>query len=118
MSSEKIENWLKNMAEENTVNNYLFEIESDLKKIQHSTDFSKNLRTHTALGNKIRYSIFKILEQKELCTCVLAKLFDIKEGTISHHLKILEQAGLIIGLKKGLYTVYYTKSNMIDALNA
>lgn len=117
MSIQKVENWLKNEDDVSSAEDYIFMLKSELSEIQHKSEFNKELRKHNALGNKIRFSIYKYLEQKELCTCVLSKLFDIKEATISHHLKILEKAGLIVGMKKGLYTVYYTKNNMIVVLN-
>jgi DNA-binding transcriptional ArsR family regulator len=117
MSFQKVDNWLKNQNEDGVAEDYVFMLKSELSEIQNSAEFSEELRKHNALGNKIRYSIYKYMEQKELCTCVLSKLFDIKEATISHHLKILVKAGLIVGLKRGLYTVYYTKEKMIEALN-
>jgi ArsR family transcriptional regulator len=117
MSLQKVTNWLKNEDDESTAKEYIFMIKSELSEIQHRKEFTEELRKHNALGNKIRYSIYKYLEKNELCTCVMSELFDIKEATISHHLKILEKAGLIIGVKKGLYTIYYTKEKMIEELN-
>ncbi|MBN2156040.1 MAG: winged helix-turn-helix transcriptional regulator [Candidatus Lokiarchaeota archaeon] len=117
MSSQKVENWLKNTDSENSVEGYLFDLNNKLKTIQNTAEFADDLKKYTALGNSIRLSIYKILQQQNLCTCVLAELFDIKEGTISHHLKILENAGLIFGLKRGFYTVYHTKKNIIEALD-
>ena len=117
MSLQKVDNWLKNQNEDSAAEDYVLLLKSELSELQFSSEFIEELRKHNALGNKTRFSIYKYLEQKELCTCVMSKLFDIKEATISHHLKILEKAGLIVGRKKGLYTVYYTKEKMIEALN-
>jgi ArsR family transcriptional regulator len=50
-----------------------------------------------------------MLANESLCTCALAQIFEMTEGSVSHHLKKLEQAGLIIGQKKGRYTMYSTK---------
>ena len=106
MSLEKVINWLKSENEESTAEDYIFMLKSDLSNLQHSEGFDAELKKYIALGNKIRFSIYKMLEQKEMCSCVMSKLFDIKEATLSHHLKILREAGLIEGIRKGLYTVY------------
>ena len=109
MSLEKVSNWLKSENEEDSAKEYILMLKSDLSKLQNSKDFDTELNKFSALGNKIRYSIYKTLEQKEMCSCVMSKLFEIKDATLSHHLKILREAGLIEGVIKGFYTVYRIK---------
>ena len=106
---EKLENFLKNQKEDSATEDYINMMKSILSKIQHSKEFSEELRKYKALGNKIRYSIYKFLEHRELCACEISVLFDIKEATISHHLKILADAKLIKGNNKGYYVVYKRK---------
>lgn len=106
MSLDKVTNWLKNENEKSSAADYIFTLKSDLSELQHSEGFDTELKKFSALGNKIRFTIYKTLEQTELCSCVMSQVFDIKEATLSHHLKILRQAGLIEGIRKGLYTVY------------
>jgi len=60
----------------------------------------------TALANKKRLVIIKILKEKDRCVCELEAVLDESQPSISHHLKILENAGLIRGWKKGKFTHY------------
>ncbi len=111
MSLQKVANWLKSENEDSTAEDYVFMLKNSLSELRKSKNFKLELKKNIALGNKTRFSIYKTLEQQELCSCVLSKIFDIKEATLSHHLKILREAGLIEGLRKGLYTVYRTTSD-------
>ncbi|MFX0038920.1 MAG: ArsR/SmtB family transcription factor [Promethearchaeota archaeon] len=59
-----------------------------------------------ALSNKKRLIILNILKEKDRCVCELEATLDESQPSISHHLKILERAGLIRGWKKGKFTHY------------
>ena len=59
-----------------------------------------------ALGDEARLSILmRLREQGEVCACNLG-CCDLAQPTISHHLKVLREAGLVVGEKRGLW-VYY-----------
>ncbi|MHA1999683.1 MAG: ArsR/SmtB family transcription factor [Promethearchaeota archaeon] len=74
------------------------------------------LSIHKALSNNLRFLIYNLLKEDGLCTCALSVILDKPEGSLSHHIKILENAGLIIGQRKGRFTVYYTRENLIKQL--
>ena len=60
-----------------------------------------------ALGDETRLSILRQLrEQGDVCACDFA-CCDLAQPTISHHLKVLREAGLVVGEKRGLW-VHYT----------
>lgn len=59
-----------------------------------------------AVANKKRLIIINILKEKDRCVCELEAVLDESQPAISHHLKILENAGLIRGWKKGKFTHY------------
>ncbi|MFX0002772.1 MAG: ArsR/SmtB family transcription factor [Candidatus Hodarchaeota archaeon] len=59
-----------------------------------------------ALSHKKRLVILNILKEKDRCVCELEGALDESQPSISHHLKILENAGLIRGWKKGKFTHY------------
>jgi ArsR family transcriptional regulator len=59
-----------------------------------------------AIANKKRLIIMNILKEKDRCVCELEAVLDESQPSISHHLKILESAGLIRGWKKGKFTHY------------
>jgi len=60
----------------------------------------------SALGNKERFIIFTSLKEKDRCVCELEVILKKSQSSISHHLRILEGAGLIRGWKKGKFTYY------------
>jgi hypothetical protein len=90
---------------------FIREKQIDLEKIKSDTQFQKELKAHNALSHELRFGIYQLLEQQELCTCALAEIVKMSEPTITHHLKILMDADLIIAQKQGLFTIYNTKEN-------
>ncbi len=59
-----------------------------------------------ALGNDDRMLILDALAAKDRCVCELEAILDKAQSSVSHHLKLLEHAGLIRGWKKGKFTHY------------
>lgn len=91
---------------------YVEELKKKRDEILSRKDFEGNLSRHNALGHKIRYLIYNLIKQKEICICELNAILDLTQSTISHHVKILEQAGLIIGIKSGKFTHYQIKKEI------
>jgi ArsR family transcriptional regulator len=42
-----------------------------------------------------------------VCVCELTPLFDVGQSTVSHHLKVLREAGLVDSERRGLWAYYY-----------
>lgn len=59
-----------------------------------------------ALGDETRLKIIRMLSEKEMCVCEVIDRLDLSQPAISHHLKILRQAGLVKDTKEGKW-VYY-----------
>jgi ArsR family transcriptional regulator len=60
-----------------------------------------------ALGNPVRFRIMHILAEKKQCiTGDIVELTDLAQSTISQHLKVLREAGLISGEIEGPATCY------------
>jgi ArsR family transcriptional regulator len=59
-----------------------------------------------ATGDPTRVKILKMLEQKSLCVCEIQTALGIAQSTTSKHLKILEDAGLVVSRKDGLWVNY------------
>ncbi|SKA70376.1 ArsR/SmtB family transcription factor [Desulfobaculum bizertense] len=60
-----------------------------------------------ALSDSNRVKIVKILlERHELCVCELRAALGLAQPTVSKHLKVLEQAGLLMSRKKGPWMNY------------
>jgi|GEM_PF-535192 len=56
-----------------------------------------------ALGHPVRLRMIDLIHQHgdELCVCEFEHHFDLKQPTLSHHLKILRDAGLIVSRQDG-----------------
>jgi len=62
-----------------------------------------------ALGDPVRLRLISLIGARqggEVCVCDLASAFDLTQPTISHHLKVLREAGLIDSERRGTW-VYY-----------
>ena len=60
-----------------------------------------------ALSNDTRLQIVQILSKQPLCVNALAHKLDMSQPAVSQHLKVLENAGLVEGDKRG-YWVHYS----------
>ena len=54
-----------------------------------------------ALGDENRFRIMMMLRERPLCSCEMLEVLDIAGGTLSAHLKILKEAGLLSQEKQG-----------------
>lgn len=59
-----------------------------------------------ALGDPNRLEIVHMLSDGEKCGCVLLEKFEIKQPTLSHHMKILIDCGLVSDRKDGKWHHY------------
>lgn len=62
--------------------------------------------TFKALGDENRIYILKLLRGGEKCACELVEAMEISQPTLSHHMKILVDAGLVSSRKDGKWTHY------------
>ena len=63
-------------------------------------------RRFHALGNEVRLRILGLLALQEMCTCNIVTALDGASSTITHHLRILENGGLINSRREGKFTIY------------
>lgn len=59
-----------------------------------------------ALGDENRIRILKLLRSGEKCACKLLEELNISQPTLSHHMKILCDAGIVNGRKEGKWMHY------------
>jgi|SRR5579862_964923 len=70
-----------------------------------------------ALGDPTRVAIVNRLSRAEaVCVCDLTAAFDLSQPTISHHLRILRDAGLVAADRRGTWAYYRLVPEAIDAL--
>ena len=64
------------------------------------------IRVMKALSDPGRVKILKMLQQKSMCVCEIQVLLELAQPTVSKHLKILDDAGLVTCRKNGLWVNY------------
>jgi len=72
-----------------------------------------------ALGDPVRLRLLSMIgahEGGEACVCELTDAFDLSAPTISHHLKVLRDAGLIAGERRGTWVYYWVVPETMDRL--
>ncbi|AQA13530.1 MULTISPECIES: ArsR/SmtB family transcription factor [Streptomyces] len=72
-----------------------------------------------ALGDPIRLRLLSMIASRaggEVCVCDLTPAFDLSQPTISHHLKLLRQAGLIDCERRGTWVYYWLLPETTDRL--
>ncbi|UCF91951.1 MAG: winged helix-turn-helix transcriptional regulator [Desulfobacterales bacterium] len=65
------------------------------------------IKVMKALSDPNRVKIIKLLQQKMMCVCELRGSLGISQPTVSKHLKILEEAGLVDYAKDGQWVNYF-----------
>jgi len=59
-----------------------------------------------ALGDETRLRVLELLMEGEQCACVLLEEVDIGQSTLSHHMKVLVNAGIVSARNEGKWTYY------------
>jgi ArsR family transcriptional regulator len=71
-----------------------------------------------ALGDPVRVQLIDVLRKHagKVCVCELVPLFDLSQPTVSHHLKVLRNAGLVGSERQGLWAYYYVRPDALAEL--
>ncbi|MFS8198169.1 ArsR/SmtB family transcription factor [Streptomyces sp. CWNU-52B] len=72
-----------------------------------------------ALGDPVRLKLLSMIASRvggEVCVCEMTPAFDLSQPTISHHLKLLRQAGLIDCERRGTWVYYWALPEALDRL--
>ncbi|MGX7204646.1 ArsR/SmtB family transcription factor [Enterococcus pingfangensis] len=75
------------------------------------TEMTKLLK---ALADPNRLKIIDLLSCGSLCACDILDHFDFTQPTLSHHMKVLEKAGIILVTKQGTWHHYQLTERFID----
>ncbi len=74
-----------------------------------------------ALADPVRLRLMSMVASREggeACVCDLNDAFDLSQPTISHHLKVLHEAGLVDRDKRGVWVYYRARPQALAALGA
>ena len=69
-----------------------------------------------ALNDATRREILEILKEKDLTAGEIADHFNISKPSISHHLDLLKQAGLLVAVKEGQFITYSLNTTVMDEM--
>lgn len=69
-------------------------------------DYEKNARVFKAFCDENRLMILELLQTGEKCACVLLEDLKISQSTLSHHMRILCDSGIVTARKEGKWTHY------------
>ena len=69
-----------------------------------------------ALNDQTRRDILELLKDKDMTAGDIADQFDISKPSISHHLDLLRQAGLVSSLKEGQFIYYSLNTTVMDEI--
>ena len=68
-----------------------------------------------ALADDTRQRILEMLLEREMCVGDIVDAFDMSQPTISHHLNVLRQFGLVTGRKEGKQVFYaINRDNVVE----
>ena len=70
-----------------------------------------------ALSDNNRLQIVQMLSDGEKCGCKLLEAFDITQPTLSHHMKILCECGLVNSRKESKWHHYSINKTVLESLN-
>lgn len=65
------------------------------------------IKVMKALSDPNRVKILKMLQHKSMCVCEMQAALQIAQPTVSSHLKVLEDAGMVAYRKDGLWVNYF-----------
>ena len=78
-------------------------------------------RLFKAMGDPVRLRLLSLIASHdggEACVCDLSGVFELTGPTISHHLKVLREAGLITGERRGTWVYYRIEPDALGRLSA
>lgn len=86
--------------------------------VEHATHLATAFK---ALADPVRLRLFSLIASHadgEACVCDLTGEFDVSQPTISHHLKVLREAGLLTSQRRASWVYYRVSADALAALAA
>ncbi|HTX60424.1 MAG TPA: metalloregulator ArsR/SmtB family transcription factor [Verrucomicrobiae bacterium] len=85
-----------------------------------SGDFTKQAGLFKVLADPHRLKIFATIAQArgEVCVCDITAALPLEQPTVSHHLRVLRECGLLLSERRATWVYYRLTPGAIDALHA
>jgi ArsR family transcriptional regulator len=115
MATSKISERLRRLAESGicsceTASEYADELKELANKGMSLENSEAKSKVFKALADPIRLRILGLLSSREMCVCEVMVALDLTQPTASHHLRILENVGLVKDRKEGKWVFYSVAS--------
>jgi ArsR family transcriptional regulator len=81
-------------------------------------DVDPDIRLLTALADPARLAIVRQLAADESCACDLTDCCDVSQPTVSHHLRVLREAGIVTSERRGQWIFYRLDPGAAQRLGA
>jgi ArsR family transcriptional regulator len=87
-------------------------------RMLHPRDTKRFANLFKALGDPTRLEILGLLAsaQGEICVCDIETNFRLSQPTVSHHLRILRESGLVRWERRGTWVYYALRSEVADTV--
>lgn len=80
--------------------------------------YTRYIPIFKALADETRLKIIEMLSSGEMCACKILEKFDITQPTLSYHMKILTESGLVNGRRDGAWMRYSLNEGNWQALKS
>jgi ArsR family transcriptional regulator len=74
------------------------------------------LESMRALADPLRWEIVELLAEEQLCVCHLTEELGVRQPLVSHHLRVLRDAGLVESERFRYWTYYRLRPDAMEAL--
>ena len=81
-----------------------------------SNIYDDNIKILKALGETNRLKIIDMLSSGEKCACIILESFHFTQPTLSHHMKVLMDSGIVKCRKEGTWIYYSLDTDLCDKL--
>jgi DNA-binding transcriptional ArsR family regulator len=81
-----------------------------------TTTLDPDVRLLAALADPTRLAIIRQLAENETCACDFTATCDVGQPTVSHHLRVLREAGLVVSERRGQWIFYSIAPGVAERL--
>lgn len=105
--SKRLERLIKaGICPAESASKYANELKQLADKVADADFINRQRRLFSALADETRLRILKLLMIREMCVCEIMVALNLTQPTASHHLSLLENAGLVKDRKEGKWVFY------------
>jgi len=88
-----------------------------MPRTQRTTPLDPDIRLLAALADPTRLAIVRQLAvDNETCACDFTSCCDVAQPTVSHHLRLLREAGWIDTVRKGVWAYYFVRPDIMASV--